>query len=264
MTLTTAQIITEYNAAATTLGLKTVKKFQDRKTAERRLQDIQGQLAQHEAAQRSQQLQPQAPDCNVTDAEYIALLECLNYDKLEDQLADNFSNGGHDEFKTALGWNDQAVAALIGSLEKKGLAWSDNEGVNGNKFNHVWLTEKGVHAAFYFKAQGRSEEVPAQAPAKEVPSFNVIRVKDGKKVVVKEKAEKAVRQPRQFSDDKTLPALVEFFKSTFGNDKNATMLREGLKKFPEATRVQFRHSAEAAGYNGLTARNLFDRVNKKG
>ncbi|MFA5510805.1 MAG: DUF3489 domain-containing protein [Candidatus Kapaibacterium sp.] len=106
---------------------------------------------------------------NVTDAEFIALQTCLNYDNRESQLSDNYSNGGHDAFKKALGWNDQAVAALIGSLESKGLAYSDNEGVNGNKFNTVWLTEKGVNVVFDLIDAGRKAEAPkakAAAPAK--------------------------------------------------------------------------------------------------
>ncbi|APL99226.1 hypothetical protein [Bordetella phage CN2] len=96
---------------------------------------------------------------NVTDAEFIALQTCLNYDNRESQLSDNFSNGDHAAFKKA----------LIGSLESKGLVYSDNEGVNGDKFNTVWLTEKGVNVVFDQIDAGRKAEAPkakAEAPAK--------------------------------------------------------------------------------------------------
>lgn len=270
MTLTTAQIITEYNAAAEILGLKTVKKFQDRATAERRLQDIQGQLATKQAADRAQPnlidpfaaeepTVPQKPDCEVTDAEFVALNICLNYDKIDAQLCDNYSNGDHAAFKAGLGWNDQAVAALIGSLEKKDLAYSDNEGANGKAFNTVWLTPKGVHAVFYYLGQGREIIEPKKAPV-----VTVTRVKDGKKVEVKEKAlKKEKASPRLAGDPKkSLAEAVAFMGSFSDEEKPATVLRATLEKFEDITRVQFRHSAEEAGFNGLTARNLFDRVRK--
>ncbi len=81
----------------------------------------------------------------LTSNEITALKTCLNYESLEGQLSDNYSNGGHDEFKKALGWNNQQVAALIGSLESKGLGWGDDNEGNGHIF---WLSEKGVRAIF--------------------------------------------------------------------------------------------------------------------
>jgi len=45
--------------------------------------------------------------------------------------------------------------------------------------------------------------------------------------------------------------------------KTSWVLEEVLTEFPTVTRVEFRQSAEAAGINGLTARNVFDRVTKK-
>ena len=82
---------------------------------------------------------------SLTPNEITALKACLNYNSLEGQLSDNFSNGGHTEFKKALGWNNQQVAALIGSLEAKGLGWGDDNEGNGHIF---WLTDKGVRAIF--------------------------------------------------------------------------------------------------------------------
>jgi len=85
---------------------------------------------------------------NITEKETAAMLVCLNYDTRAAQLTDNYSNGSIDDFMQELGWTQQQAAAVIGSLMAKGLATSDNDGVNGNKFNTVWLTERGVNAIF--------------------------------------------------------------------------------------------------------------------
>ncbi|APL99068.1 hypothetical protein LK3_37 [Bordetella phage LK3] len=138
-----------------------VRRFADKATAVTRTWKLLQRFAETQAEKEE--------PVNVTDAEFIALQTCLNYDNRESQLSDNFSNGDHAAFKKALGWNDQAVAALIGSLESKGLVYSDNEGVNGNKFNTVWLTEKGVNVVFDQIDAGRKAEAPkakAAAPAK--------------------------------------------------------------------------------------------------
>lgn len=82
---------------------------------------------------------------SLTENEINAMECCLNYDSRESQLTDNYSNGGHDEFKGALGWNDKQVAALIGSLESKGMGWGDDNEGNGHIF---WLSEEGVNAIF--------------------------------------------------------------------------------------------------------------------
>lgn len=153
-------LVAAYNTVAASLNKKSVNRFADRATGQKRLSAL---------IEEARAAAPKAEPVNVTDAEFIALQTCLNYDTREAQLSDNYSNGDHAAFKKALGWNDQAVAALIGSLESKGLVYSDNEGVNGNKFNTVWLTEKGVNVVFDLIDAGRKAEAPkakAAAPAK--------------------------------------------------------------------------------------------------
>lgn len=93
---------------------------------------------------------------NLTPNEILALKTCLNYDTRADQLGDNYSNGGHREFKVALGWNDKQVAALIRSLEQKGMGDGDDNEGNGHVF---WLSEKGVNAIFDII---EAEKVPEQ------------------------------------------------------------------------------------------------------
>lgn len=82
---------------------------------------------------------------NLTQNEIIALKTCLNYKTREGQLCDNYSNGGQDEFKQVLGWNDKQVAALIGSLEEKKMGYGDDNQGNGHIF---WLSELGVNTIF--------------------------------------------------------------------------------------------------------------------
>jgi len=84
------------------------------------------------------------------------------------------------------------------------------------------------------------------------------------KKVSKKVPVKTPEKTKASTGDKTLPGLVDFLKNgTLKGQKSATTLREALETFGSATRVQFKHSAIAAGFNGLSARNLFDRVNKK-
>ena len=81
----------------------------------------------------------------LTQNEVAALKTCLNYNDRDNQLSDNFSNGGAEEFKAELGWNDKQVAALIGSLESKGMGYGDHNSGNGHIF---WLSELGVNTLF--------------------------------------------------------------------------------------------------------------------
>lgn len=90
---------------------------------------------------------------NLTANEITAMKACLNYSTRAEQLSDNYSNGGHAEFKAALGWNDNQVAALIGSLEAKGMGDGDDNEGNGHIF---WLSEKGVNAIFDLIEKGEA------------------------------------------------------------------------------------------------------------
>lgn len=117
-----------------------------------------------------------AEKIEITEAEFVAMYECLNYSKRENQLEDNYSNGSLEVFMDALGWGKNAVAALIGSLEKKGLVESENE--RGDGENCVWLTEKGVNLVFDELEKGRVPADKVEKPAEEA---------------VKQKEERAVR-----------------------------------------------------------------------
>jgi hypothetical protein len=78
--------------------------------------------------------------------ELAAIKICLNYGDRASQLSDNFSNGGQQEFMSALKINRHQAAQLIGSLEAKGLGWSDNEQEDhGNIF---WLSPLAVNLLF--------------------------------------------------------------------------------------------------------------------
>jgi len=83
-----------------------------------------------------------------TQNELTCLRACLNYETREAQLSDNYSNCGAEDFRAILGWNDQQVAALIGSMEKKGYGSMDDEGVNGQPLDTFWLSEAAVNMLF--------------------------------------------------------------------------------------------------------------------
>lgn len=153
MKLTTAQIVAEYNTMATQLGLPTVKKFQDRATAEKRYGLM---LARFNGA------------------------ELKSGDKLFDEPTEPVTVREAEEF-------------------------------------------------------------------------------EGKKIPKAKKEKKS----DPIADAKFLEELVTFLNGEPKDQKPATTLRNGLAAFPQITRIQFKHSAIAAGFNGLTARNLFDRINKK-
>lgn len=73
---------------------------------------------------------------------------------------------------------------------------------------------------------------------------------------------KKVRKAPSLNGGKTVPEVVAMLKSLKGTCSQAEAFRTTLAGFPEVTRVQFKHSAIAAEYSGLSARNAFDRFNK--
>ena len=80
----------------------------------------------------------------LTENEMKAVKVCLNYNNRDAQLNDNYSNGGVEEFKLELGWNDQQIGGLISSMAEKGIGYMDNKYANAI----FWLTEDGVNAYF--------------------------------------------------------------------------------------------------------------------
>ena len=94
---------------------------------------------------------------SLTPKEAAFLVLCLNYDTAEQQLGDNYSNGGIEEAADLFcedhpGFSPlvrntrrKAAGGLLASLTTKGLGHLDTE---YDQFN---LTEAGVHAAFAAK-----------------------------------------------------------------------------------------------------------------
>jgi hypothetical protein len=84
----------------------------------------------------------------LTENEFRVMKVCLNYGNRQSQLEDNMSNGGVEEAMQELGWNAQQVGGLFASLEKKGYAYPDEDGVNGEPVDILWLTVAGVNEVF--------------------------------------------------------------------------------------------------------------------
>jgi hypothetical protein len=78
----------------------------------------------------------------LTENEIAAVKMTLNYDDRANQHADNYSNAGMDEMTAELGWNKHQVAALMGSLEAKGIGSYDEDD------DLFWLTSFGVDTIF--------------------------------------------------------------------------------------------------------------------
>lgn len=91
----------------------------------------------------------------LTKNEKDFLQMCLNYDNIESQLSDNYSNAGMLEAASLFNNNKHAGAGLLSSLSQKKLGWGDDGsswGMPANEYNHVfWLSELGVRVAFKTK-----------------------------------------------------------------------------------------------------------------
>jgi hypothetical protein len=79
---------------------------------------------------------------SLTANEIRALKLILNYSDRVSQHSDNFSNAGMDELTSEMGWNKHQVAALMGSLESKGMGSYEK---NDDLF---WLTHHAINTIF--------------------------------------------------------------------------------------------------------------------
>jgi len=80
---------------------------------------------------------------SLTVLEVEILTACLNYDNIESQLSDNYSNCDLKDAHRICGGKHQA-SGVIGSLCKKGLVCDPLQ--DENKI--IWLTKDGVRAIF--------------------------------------------------------------------------------------------------------------------
>jgi uncharacterized protein (DUF2164 family) len=85
---------------------------------------------------------------SLTDLEAKILLACLNYDNIEEQLGDNYSNCDLKDAHKICGGKHQS-AGVIGSLCKKGLVGDPMDEEN----NIIYPTEEGLRAIFSHKAK---------------------------------------------------------------------------------------------------------------
>ena len=89
---------------------------------------------------------------SLTTNERAFLELCLNYDNVESQLSDNYSNGGMTEATKIMGGNKHAGAGLLSSLTQKKLGYADDGsdwGQSKDTYCHTfWLSELGVRVAF--------------------------------------------------------------------------------------------------------------------
>jgi hypothetical protein len=80
---------------------------------------------------------------SLTNLEIDILFACLNYDNIQSQLSDNYSNCDLKDAHKICGGKHQA-AGVIGSLCKKGLIYDPMQ--EENKI--IFMTEEGVRAIF--------------------------------------------------------------------------------------------------------------------
>lgn len=89
---------------------------------------------------------------NLTLNERKFLQLCLNYDNIDSQLSDNYSNGGMTEAVSLFNGNKHAGAGLLSSLTQKKLGYADDGsdwGQTKDTYYHTfWLSELGVRVAF--------------------------------------------------------------------------------------------------------------------
>lgn len=91
-----------------------------------------------------------------------------------------------------------------------------------------------------------------------------VRVKALQAPAPKAKSKKPARE-RKTPVNKVNAEYVAYLKRVQTEQPDAdhaTQLRILFNHFKGATRIEFKHSAAAAGINPLTARNMFDKLNK--
>ena len=89
------------------------------------------------------------------------------------------------------------------------------------------------------------------------------QLKPVKKPVKADKPKKADKPTAVEKAEKSIPELVKAFTTLLAAETPPSeAVRKVMEQHPKATRIQIKHSAIAAGINGLTARNTFDRVRR--
>lgn len=107
-------------------------------------------------------------------------------------------------------------------------------------------------------AERRLAAIRAERPPVEPPVEDVKPVPDIRPRPVRESAPSAKFNPRKSDGE-----LADFMRAGVARGlTSAAAVREAIQQFPNATRVQVKHSAGVAGINPLTARNMFDKMRK--
>ena len=78
---------------------------------------------------------------SLTENEKCFLKQVITYDKLEDQVSDNFSNAGIEEAAQQMG-SLPAAKGLIGSLTAKGVGFLEDDlfWINPEMIESVWAS----------------------------------------------------------------------------------------------------------------------------
>lgn len=88
----------------------------------------------------------QAAKITITEQEKRILNNIKNYNTIEAQRNDNYSNlGVCKEDAKCLGLSIQSLRGIVGSLVKKGLVYVDDPGVDEE---FAYFTELGLHVAY--------------------------------------------------------------------------------------------------------------------
>lgn len=111
-------------------------------------------------------------------------------------------------------------------------------------------------------AERRHAEIMERVKAFQDPETHEVTEVSPKQATKERKVNKVNDPKKPIQQEDKVHLEAKKFLEARPEEKPATPLRAALAEFPEITRVQFRHTAKAAGFNPLTARNLFDKVRK--